>query len=335
MGYESLCQTHPMLPIFPPFRFACVEENLYRGAYPKERNYRFLKRLKLRSILSLTPSSPTAPLLAFCDKNGIQSIHVKVDKPKEDIPLTFSQVTSILKLILEPSNHPMFVHCLDGTLVTGMIVACLRKVQCRSNSSALKEYSRFFDEEDVASPEESDFLEKYQTELEINIENAPTWIPIPPKRHPVLKVKYLRNKIPSANNEPADLNQQGSVQSSLSDLESIQQNPANTGHFQFAPAAVQSPLSFPATSPPFSLENSQSQTSAAFKAEKEQLRQRLIDLNMSFSRRAMHAIVAESGIRSAAVQEEPKQPKAEPKEAEETDEKLSLVVKGLALENHF
>lgn len=30
--------------LIPPFRFTMVEENLFRGGYPKPRNKRFLKR---------------------------------------------------------------------------------------------------------------------------------------------------------------------------------------------------------------------------------------------------------------------------------------------------
>lgn len=32
-------------PLIPPFRFAAVEDNVFRGAYPKQRNLRFIKRL--------------------------------------------------------------------------------------------------------------------------------------------------------------------------------------------------------------------------------------------------------------------------------------------------
>jgi hypothetical protein len=37
-GVENYAQ------LIPPFRFAMVEEGVYRGAYPTERNFRFLKR---------------------------------------------------------------------------------------------------------------------------------------------------------------------------------------------------------------------------------------------------------------------------------------------------
>lgn len=40
--------------LIPPFRFTIVEENLFRGGYPKPRNIRFLKRY---SALTLTSAN--------------------------------------------------------------------------------------------------------------------------------------------------------------------------------------------------------------------------------------------------------------------------------------
>jgi hypothetical protein len=43
---------------------------VYRGAYPTLKNFHFLSRLRLRSIISLTPESPSADLKYFCRTNG-------------------------------------------------------------------------------------------------------------------------------------------------------------------------------------------------------------------------------------------------------------------------
>ncbi|KAI8925122.1 protein-tyrosine phosphatase, partial [Entophlyctis helioformis] len=122
-------------PLYPPYRFAAVEDDLYRGGFPKDRNLRFLARLRLRTILSLTPDPPSDPaLLAFAAAHAITLIHIRVDKPKEAvIPLSFPRVVQILQVLLDVANTaPLYMHCLDGSLVTSVVVCCLRKLQCWS-----------------------------------------------------------------------------------------------------------------------------------------------------------------------------------------------------------
>ncbi|RUP49748.1 tyrosine phosphatase family-domain-containing protein, partial [Jimgerdemannia flammicorona] len=127
-------------PLIPPFRFGTVEDRLYRGAYPKSRNLRFLKRLKLKTLLSLVPDSPNtdADIRDFCAQQGIRLIHLKVGKMKENnIPLSYGQTVQALQIIIDAVNLPVYVHCLDGADVTGLVVACLRRVQMWNVMSAM------------------------------------------------------------------------------------------------------------------------------------------------------------------------------------------------------
>ena len=43
----------------PPLRFSMVQPSLYRGAYPREVNFKFLETLQLKTIISLTPNPIT------------------------------------------------------------------------------------------------------------------------------------------------------------------------------------------------------------------------------------------------------------------------------------
>jgi tyrosine-protein phosphatase OCA6 len=61
--------------VVPPFRFAIVEDGVYRGAYPTLKNCPHLKSLKLKTIISLIPEPPTLDLDDFCAINGIDLIH--------------------------------------------------------------------------------------------------------------------------------------------------------------------------------------------------------------------------------------------------------------------
>lgn len=105
--------------LIPPFRYAIVEDGLFRGGYPKTRNMRFLKRwvkwsirvpwhkdlpnhdhrLRLKTILSLIPNKLTPEMHEFCEQHGISMIHINVDKMKEDnIPLSYNKTLMALQV---------------------------------------------------------------------------------------------------------------------------------------------------------------------------------------------------------------------------------------------
>ncbi|EXX62495.1 uncharacterized protein OCT59_007368 [Rhizophagus irregularis] len=179
-------------PLITPFRFAIVEDEVYRGAYPKNRNYRFLKRLKLKTMLSLVPDPPVPELLEFCQNENIKNIHFHVRKVKDNVPLNYNKVVQLIQIIIDPSSLPVFVHCLDGANVTGLVIACLRKLQMWNISSAMGEFLRYL-RGGVISSEESEFVEKFSAEIEIPC-TIPTWLwggHVTFNKHPTLKLKFL------------------------------------------------------------------------------------------------------------------------------------------------
>ena len=64
----------------PPTRFAHVNPGVSRGAYPTLRNFRFLSRLQLKTIVSLTPEPPTTDLVLFAEMAGIKLIHLSITR---------------------------------------------------------------------------------------------------------------------------------------------------------------------------------------------------------------------------------------------------------------
>jgi tyrosine-protein phosphatase OCA6 len=82
--------------IIPPFRFATVESEVFRGAYPTLKNFRFLRRLNLASIVSLIPEAPNADLKAFCEEEKISIVHFKVKKYNEEVNISTEEVSMIL-----------------------------------------------------------------------------------------------------------------------------------------------------------------------------------------------------------------------------------------------
>eukprot|EP01083_Nonionella_stella_P075793 206160_1 len=152
-------------PIVPPFRYCMVEvtsgQSIYRGAYPTLKNLRFLARLNLKSIVSLTPEKPTEDLLDFCSHYGIKTIYFKVKKYKESVTITPETMASIVETLINADNLPLYIHCLDGAFVSGLAIACLRKLLHWRFASIKDEFERYTGDECMI-PEEIQFIKQFK-----------------------------------------------------------------------------------------------------------------------------------------------------------------------------
>ena len=45
-------------------------------------------------------------------------------------------------MLIDTETHPVFVHCMNGAEVTGLVVMCLRKLQMWSQTFGLMEFGR-------------------------------------------------------------------------------------------------------------------------------------------------------------------------------------------------
>lgn len=49
----------------------------------------------------------------------------------------------VLNLLVDPDRLPALVHCPDGRVLTGIMLWCLRKLQCWDKNAAIAEYMRY------------------------------------------------------------------------------------------------------------------------------------------------------------------------------------------------
>ncbi|EQC42749.1 hypothetical protein SDRG_00472 [Saprolegnia diclina VS20] len=166
-----------MAAIIPPFRFTTVEHQLYRGAYPTLPNFRFLRRLSLKTIVSLIPEEPTTDLAAFCAHEGIAQHTFRVEKYSSDsVTVAPATVAAILQLLLTKDNLPMYIHCLDGANVVGIVVMVLRKLQNWTKLATLQEFCRFTRDHSIEK-DESEFLSSYAAEITLPpYSQVPRWL---------------------------------------------------------------------------------------------------------------------------------------------------------------
>ena len=69
--------------IVPPLNFAIVEPGIYRSGYPNKRNFNFLQKLQLKSIMYINEDNYSEENLEFIKQEHIQIFHLKIAGNKE------------------------------------------------------------------------------------------------------------------------------------------------------------------------------------------------------------------------------------------------------------
>ncbi|CCH45133.1 putative tyrosine-protein phosphatase [Wickerhamomyces ciferrii] len=168
-------------PLVPPLRFAALQPRLYRGSYPRQINYRFLKRLGLKYIVSLTPD-PITPendkeFYEFAQENNIQLVHIECGKEggkrkKRGVPIGYSAVVKALELMINVDYSPLYVHCLNGGQVSSLAIACLRKLSFWSSVTIFNEFLVYTNSINL---HDRTFIENFIAEINVP-EHKVNWI---------------------------------------------------------------------------------------------------------------------------------------------------------------
>ncbi|MBF0502603.1 MAG: dual specificity protein phosphatase family protein [Candidatus Riflebacteria bacterium] len=101
--------------------FATVSADLYRGAQPTAEGFVMLKKLGIKTVVNLRAFHDDAKLM---EGSGLAYFHITFEPwaPNMD------EVIQFLKIVSDPKNRPVFVHCQHGADRTGTMVAIYRMV---------------------------------------------------------------------------------------------------------------------------------------------------------------------------------------------------------------
>ncbi|HXI91641.1 MAG TPA: tyrosine-protein phosphatase [Blastocatellia bacterium] len=102
--------------------FGCINEGLYRGAQPKERDYADLAAMGVKTIIDLQRDGKDAEQ-TLVEAQGMKFYRIAMSDKSE--PST-EQAELFLKLVNDPANQPVFVHCAGGRHRTGAMSAIYR-----------------------------------------------------------------------------------------------------------------------------------------------------------------------------------------------------------------
>lgn len=152
-------------PLTPPENFAPVINQIYRSSFPQPPSFAFLKKLKLKSVLCLIPEEYPKSHEEFFKREGIQLFQLGMSGNKEPFVIISSDlITEAAKIVLNPENQPILIHCNRGKHRTGCLVGVLRRLQRWSLTSIFDEYRKFAAPKE--RPMDQQFIELYdETDL--------------------------------------------------------------------------------------------------------------------------------------------------------------------------
>jgi len=102
--------------------FGQMDDRFYRGAQPKEEDYKQLAAIGIKTIIDLR-EDPTAYEKREAEAAGMQYVNLPMSDKDYPPAATISQ---FLKLVDNPSTGKFFVHCAGGRHRTGVMGAVYR-----------------------------------------------------------------------------------------------------------------------------------------------------------------------------------------------------------------
>jgi protein tyrosine/serine phosphatase len=102
--------------------FGRINENYYRGAQPEARDWADLKALGVKTVIDLTKDGRSEEA-SLVERAGMQ--FYRIPMTTDDTP-SAAQITRFLKLVNDPANFPVYVHCQGGRHRTGAMTALYR-----------------------------------------------------------------------------------------------------------------------------------------------------------------------------------------------------------------
>ena len=141
--------------------FGRVNSNYYRGAQPNGRDYADLASLGVKTLINLTSDDADASEKAMAKRAGMKYFQIPMTTHE---PPTAGQLSEFLKLVNDPANQPVYVHCVGGRHRTGVMTAAYRMTQDGWNSDrAFAEMKQYKFGADFLHPEFKEFVYGYPT----------------------------------------------------------------------------------------------------------------------------------------------------------------------------
>ena len=142
--------------------FGQIGPTYYRGAQPKARDYVDLAALGIKTVVDLTSDDRDAGEPQMVERAGMQYVHIPMTTRTAP---TAAQLAEFLKIVTEPANQPVYVHCVGGRHRTGVMTAIFRMTHDGWTADrAFAEMKRYKFGADMFHPEFKSFIYAYRAD---------------------------------------------------------------------------------------------------------------------------------------------------------------------------
>ena len=140
--------------------FGQVNDDYYRGAQPEGRDYTDLATIGVKTLVNLTSDDADPSERAMAERAGMRYFQIPMTTHQ---PPSAAQLTEFMRIVNDPANQPVYVHCVGGRHRTGVMTAAYRmSEEGWTADRAFKEMKDFKFGADFLHSEFKDFVYDYQ-----------------------------------------------------------------------------------------------------------------------------------------------------------------------------
>jgi protein tyrosine/serine phosphatase len=158
ISLNAVAKTNPSFANIKIKNFGQMDDRFYRGARPKDEDYKALAALGVKTIIDLTDNSREYEQPAV-EAAGLRYVNIPmVDKSYPSI----EQVNEFLQVVKDPETGKFFVHCAGGRHRTGVMGAVYRFNHDGWNlEQVLAEMERYEFNSGMGHGKQKDFVKDY------------------------------------------------------------------------------------------------------------------------------------------------------------------------------
>jgi len=105
--------------------FAQISEVLYRGAQPTPEGFKRLERLGIKTVVNLRAYGSDSRRMRKAEHCALNYVHLRC---RAWLPSS-KKLARFIRILRDPANQPVFVHCLHGSDRTGLAVGAYRIIE--------------------------------------------------------------------------------------------------------------------------------------------------------------------------------------------------------------
>ena len=150
--------------------FGRVAATYFRGGQPEGRDYADLASLGVKTLINLTSDDADTHESTLAKKAGLAYFQIPMTTHQ---PPTVAQVAEFFKIVNDPANQPVYVHCVGGRHRTGVMTAIYRMTHDGwTPDQAFKEMKQYKFGSDFLHPEFKSFVYSYGAQLASAVTSA-------------------------------------------------------------------------------------------------------------------------------------------------------------------